>query len=249
MHYKNGREAKVGDKVLLLGDDHNPPRVGILYGTNAQSDTCNGKLARIEPNDAYVTIEECLHVDDVKAATVPSIAALVLILFALFACFAGTASAADAKAKIVPIQDPTALYKAGEVQVEALAFTDTDNLNDFDSGGGVALTYWHFENFGAGFEGRTKDLQHAFFDTLGLNLAGRAPLGGLGLAAIGRVGFDYHAEQVNNPRANEFDVYVGVGVEKRIHDFTIGAEVRGVRAAERQPREHLQFALRVGRTF
>ena len=31
MHYKNGREAKNGDKVILLGTDFRPPVAGILY--------------------------------------------------------------------------------------------------------------------------------------------------------------------------------------------------------------------------
>ncbi len=67
MHYKNGREAKEGDMVVSLSEK----KVGILHSTNANSTTCNGRLAVTSINDPYVTIGECLHVDDVKAATVP----------------------------------------------------------------------------------------------------------------------------------------------------------------------------------
>lgn len=65
MHYKNGREAKDGDKVVT------PYGMGILHSTSAQSDTCNGRVAVISQNDPYVTIKECLHFDDVMAADIP----------------------------------------------------------------------------------------------------------------------------------------------------------------------------------
>lgn len=168
---------------------------------------------------------------------------ILTFVFALFACFAGNVSAASEP------KDPTAIYTAGEIQVEALAFSDTDDLQEFDSGGGIAATYWHYAQLGLGFEGRSQNTSHAVFDTIGLNLAGRIPLEDLKAAVIGRIGFDYHAEQVDNPRANDFDVYVGVGIEKRIHRYTIGAEVRGVRAAELAPQESVQFLVRVGRAF
>lgn len=43
MHYKNGREAKIGDKVLLI-PSYGPPVVGILYDAVVGNDYCNGKL-------------------------------------------------------------------------------------------------------------------------------------------------------------------------------------------------------------
>jgi len=64
MHYINGREAKLGDKVLMPGDQYNPPRVGVLFHIVAGTDTCNGKLARLEPNDPYVNLKDCLHIED-----------------------------------------------------------------------------------------------------------------------------------------------------------------------------------------
>ena len=67
MHYKNGREAKAGDIVVSLALGV----AGILHGLNAQSTTCNGRLAALKSNDPYVTLSECLHIDDVTAATIP----------------------------------------------------------------------------------------------------------------------------------------------------------------------------------
>ena len=70
MHYKNGRAAKDGDVVVSL-DPHNPA-IGMLYNASAASDTCNGRIARIKSSDPYVTIKECVHVDDVKAIGAPA---------------------------------------------------------------------------------------------------------------------------------------------------------------------------------
>ena len=67
MHYKNGREAKAGDQVVNLTYGFS----GILHSTTAQNTTCNGRLAAINQNDPYVTIGECLHMDDIASATIP----------------------------------------------------------------------------------------------------------------------------------------------------------------------------------
>lgn len=67
MHYKNGREAKNGDKVVLL-PSYGPPVVGILYDAVAGNDYCNGKIAVTHQNDPCPNLKECLHLDDVLAA-------------------------------------------------------------------------------------------------------------------------------------------------------------------------------------
>lgn len=67
MHYKNGRPAKEGDRVVNLVTG----LTGVLHSTIAASTTCNGRLAPTSQNDPYVTIGECLHLDDIKAADVP----------------------------------------------------------------------------------------------------------------------------------------------------------------------------------
>lgn len=66
MHYKNGREAKNGDKVLL-NPSYGPPVVGILYDAVAGNDHCNGRVALVSPQDPCPDLKDCLHLDDVKA--------------------------------------------------------------------------------------------------------------------------------------------------------------------------------------
>ena len=50
MHYKNGREAKNGDKVVFISP-YGAAMIGILYDAKAGNDYCNGKLAPISPQD------------------------------------------------------------------------------------------------------------------------------------------------------------------------------------------------------
>lgn len=50
MHYKNGREAKNGDKVIVL-PSYGPPFAGILYDAIAGNDSCNGRIAITSQND------------------------------------------------------------------------------------------------------------------------------------------------------------------------------------------------------
>lgn len=70
MHYKNGREAKNGDKVVLL-PSHGPPVAGILYDAQAGNDYCNGRIAVTSSNDPSPNLKECLHADDVARAAIP----------------------------------------------------------------------------------------------------------------------------------------------------------------------------------
>ena len=66
MHYKNGRAAKAGDRVLNLETG----AVGVLHSLQSQSTTCNGRLSPTTQNDALVTISKCLHLGDVMDADV-----------------------------------------------------------------------------------------------------------------------------------------------------------------------------------
>ena len=66
MHYKNGREAKNGDLVGLVGA-YGKPAVGMLYDAVPGNDTCNARLAMLTPNDLYPNLAECLHADDAVA--------------------------------------------------------------------------------------------------------------------------------------------------------------------------------------
>ena len=64
MHYKNGREAKNGDKIVFI-PMYGTPIIGILYDAVAGNDYWNGKLAPTSPNDFCTNLKECLHLDDV----------------------------------------------------------------------------------------------------------------------------------------------------------------------------------------
>lgn len=67
MHYRNGREAQNGDKVVLL-PSWGPPIIGILYDAAAGNDYCNGKIAPVNPNDPSPNLKECLRLDDALEA-------------------------------------------------------------------------------------------------------------------------------------------------------------------------------------
>lgn len=74
MHYKNGREAKNGDKVVVF-PSYGAPYIGILYDAQAGNDYCNGKVALICSIDPCPNLQEVLHLDDVKALA-PDLAAV-----------------------------------------------------------------------------------------------------------------------------------------------------------------------------
>ena len=66
MHYKNGREAKAGDIVVDLDNK----LMGVLHSPTAETDCCNGRLAPLSQNDPYVSLKNCLHIDDISAMAV-----------------------------------------------------------------------------------------------------------------------------------------------------------------------------------
>lgn len=66
MHYRNGREAKNGDRIIQLSHDGKIAGVGILYEAVAGNDYCNGSVAPIS-NGSGACIVDCLHADDVAA--------------------------------------------------------------------------------------------------------------------------------------------------------------------------------------
>jgi hypothetical protein len=72
MHYKNGREAKNGDRVVLINNYNGGIVVsGILYNATAGNDYCNGRIAITTANDPCPNLKECLHADDIANANVP----------------------------------------------------------------------------------------------------------------------------------------------------------------------------------
>lgn len=66
MHYKNGRPAQNGDKVVLI-PTYGPPVAGILYDAKPGNDMCNGRIAITTQSDAYPDLRNVLRADDVAA--------------------------------------------------------------------------------------------------------------------------------------------------------------------------------------
>jgi len=68
MHYRNGREAKNGDKVVQLQLSEGVViNLGVLFDAKPGNDYCNGYIAPIQPTPAGACICDCLHVDDLAA--------------------------------------------------------------------------------------------------------------------------------------------------------------------------------------
>ena len=68
MHYRNGREAKNGDRIIQLeisGGQINA--VGVLYDAVPGNDSCNGSIAPIQSTPAGACLCDCLHVEDLAA--------------------------------------------------------------------------------------------------------------------------------------------------------------------------------------
>jgi hypothetical protein len=63
MHYRNGREAKNGDKVVKL-EGGKVVAFGVLHSATAGNDYCNGNIAVVQPTNEGACMVDCLHVDD-----------------------------------------------------------------------------------------------------------------------------------------------------------------------------------------
>jgi hypothetical protein len=66
MHYRNGREAKNGDRIVKL-DGGRIVAFGVLHSATAGNDFCNGNIAVIQPPNDYACLCDSLHVDDLAA--------------------------------------------------------------------------------------------------------------------------------------------------------------------------------------
>ncbi len=70
MHYRNGREAKNGDKVVSLAGYGSGPvninAIGILFDATPGNDYCNGSIAPTLGGQVVAACMcDCLHYDDV----------------------------------------------------------------------------------------------------------------------------------------------------------------------------------------
>lgn len=69
MHYRNGREANNGDKIVKL-DSMNEGKiiaVGVLHSATPGNDYCNGIIAPIQSTTEGACMCDCLHEDDLAA--------------------------------------------------------------------------------------------------------------------------------------------------------------------------------------
>ena len=69
MHYKNGREAKNGDSVVMVENGHVVS--GILHHAVQGVKACNGNLREVNGMDHYANLDVCLHAEDIEKATIP----------------------------------------------------------------------------------------------------------------------------------------------------------------------------------
>jgi len=68
MHYRNGRQAQNGDKVVMLDWEKGAvTAVGVLHSAVPGNDYCNGGIAPTQPPVLGACIVDCLHVDDLAA--------------------------------------------------------------------------------------------------------------------------------------------------------------------------------------
>lgn len=76
MHYRNGREAKNGDKVvqlsLMTGQEGQIITLGVLRDATPGNDYCNGHIVQEgqsghESSFPTACLCDCLHVEDVAA--------------------------------------------------------------------------------------------------------------------------------------------------------------------------------------
>jgi len=69
MHYRNGREAKNGDRVIQLTHEGGKiASVGILHDAVPGNDYCNGSIAPVlSPMIASACLIDCIHADDLAA--------------------------------------------------------------------------------------------------------------------------------------------------------------------------------------
>lgn len=70
MHYRNGREAKNGDKIVMIGgygEGAQITAVGVLHDAKPGNDYCNGQIALTQNPVTAACLCDCLHIDDVAA--------------------------------------------------------------------------------------------------------------------------------------------------------------------------------------
>ncbi len=68
MHYRNGRAAVNGDKIVKLSAEGGKVEsFGVLHSAVAGNDYCNGNIAVVQSATDYACMVDCLHVEDLAA--------------------------------------------------------------------------------------------------------------------------------------------------------------------------------------
>lgn len=67
MHYRNGREAKNGDKIVQINHEGKIEAVGVLHSATPGNDYCNGNIASTQHPQTTACMCDCLHIDDLAA--------------------------------------------------------------------------------------------------------------------------------------------------------------------------------------
>lgn len=67
MHYRNGREAKNGDKIVSISSNGEIVAVGVLHSAVPGNDYCNGMIAPTQSPQTCACMCDCVHVDDLAA--------------------------------------------------------------------------------------------------------------------------------------------------------------------------------------
>lgn len=63
MHYRNGKEAKNGDKIVQLNGGK-IEAVGVLHSATPGNDYCNGYIAPTQHPVVTACLCDCIHIDD-----------------------------------------------------------------------------------------------------------------------------------------------------------------------------------------
>ncbi len=64
MHYRNGKEAKNGDKIVQFGANGEVTAVGVLHSAQPGNDYCNGYLAPTQHPVSTACLVDCITVED-----------------------------------------------------------------------------------------------------------------------------------------------------------------------------------------
>lgn len=66
MHYRNGKEANNGDKILQIGFDGKINAIGVLHSAVPGNDYCNGVIAPIQNPYTGACLVDCLLLSDIE---------------------------------------------------------------------------------------------------------------------------------------------------------------------------------------